>query len=270
MHVRQPPGSLENNTNKSKRLLFGTTPSDLKITPTQIILRGEHFLWYDLDDEDDKAKEWFIDGAVEYRDTVPGATSITKKISRDSVQVVGRALKTYGGHKHIAVEIDDEIGSLLAKESGTIVFKIDVHIVGGFSGGFFWDSGDMPFITCSTRSWWEDNSLANSDVIWNHEMGHRIGMVAYGDKDHPLNQEFYKQPHLPDAPSTLYGENPGVNDKGHQGPHCGKGVTYDAARNVWSGIPGCVMFGATGTMTALSPPDYCEECSVVVQKIDLS
>ena len=98
-----------------------------------------------------------------------------------------------------------------------------------------------------------------------------MGMVAYGDKDHSAtNKSFHKNPKLPNAPSTLYGENRGVNDKGHQGPHCEKGVTYTAATNNWSGAPGCVMFGATGTSSASSPKEYCSECTDIVKKLDLS
>jgi hypothetical protein len=94
-----------------------------------------------------------------------------------------------------------------------------------------------------------------------------MGMVAYGNKQHAT----YPRPHLPDAPPTLYGEQWGVNHKGHQGSHCEAGaLTYSAATNQWSGTPVCVLFGATATATAASPLDYCSDCSRIVRKLDLS
>ena len=103
------------------------------------------------------------------------------------------------------------------------------------------------------------------EYTWNHEVGHRFGMVAFG---HRKGIQGYKK--LPNGPSTLYGENSGVNDKRHQGPHCEKGANYNNATKVWSGIPGCVMFGANGIGNSHAPKEYCSECEPIVRKLDLS
>jgi hypothetical protein len=250
---------------------FGAPTGNIKITPSLVLIRGDHYLWHGLDEEDDKSKNWFVDGTIEYQDTTKdGQKTHTFAIDRDKIDIAGTPRSAYGGYKHLSLSVDQNLKSLLASNKGTIVFKINLNIAAGFSGGFSWDPGGAAFITCSTKSWWQDNPPSNSHVIWNHEIGHRMGMVAYGNKNHPANPYFIRKSYLPDAPSTLYGENPKINDKGHQGPHCESGVTYDAAKDEWSGTPGCVLFGATGTATARSPLDYCSECSDIIRKIDLS
>ena len=135
-----------------------------------------------------------------------------------------------------------------------------------------WGGAGFALTTCCTKAWFEDKRPQDSNVIWNHELGHRIGMTAHGDKDHSsTNSEFFVKAHLPDSPPKLYGENRGVNDKGHAGPHCENGsLTYDESKNEWSGTPGCVLFGATGTSSASSPLDYCADCTDIVKKLDLS
>ena len=149
--------------------------------------------------------------------------------------------------------------------AGKIDIVFEVNKVAGFSGGFSWGGGGFALTTCCTKAWFEDKPQSKSDVIWNHELGHRMGMVAYGNKTSIRGAN-----KLPDGPPTLYGENRGVNDKGHQGPHCEKNVTYNATTNVWAGIPGCVLFGATGIGAVDSPLDYCSECTKIVRKLDLS
>ena len=106
------------------------------------------------------------------------------------------------------------------------------------------------------------------------------GMVAHGEKDHRKTNAKFTAWHynraqrLPDsAPGKLlYGDNPGVNNKGHQGPHClnGKKLEYSATDNTWSGEPLCVMFGSTGTETHRTPKEYCSECTKLVKKLDLA
>ncbi len=112
-----------------------------------------------------------------------------------------------------------------------------------------------------------------------------MGMVAHGNKSltqgkQESNEFFQKRTinknMLPDAPPNVYGEDRGVNDKGHLGPHCSSGsVTYDASKRAWTGVPGCVLFGATGARDSAgtyhsSPLDYCDKCAPVVRKLDLS
>src|SRR5690606_21362815 len=120
-------------------------------------------------------------------------------------------------------------------------------------------------ITCSRRPLWEDMPVNTREYTWNHEVGHRFGMVAYGD-----NQSIPGYKNLPNAPPHLYSDATGPNYGGHRGPHCGKGATYNAATDSWSGTPECVMFGANGIAGRHAPKEYCEDCAKVVRKLDLS
>lgn len=130
------------------------------------------------------------------------------------------------------------------------------------TGGFSYPSG-FALTTCCTKSWFEAKTPSGSDVIWNHEVGHRMNMVAYGDKTTEARRR-----KTPDAPPTIYGETP-TNQRGHQGPHCSKGATYSATAG-WSGTAGCVLFGATSLGGISSPLTYCDKCTDIVRKLDLS
>lgn len=249
-----------------------TTGIPGKITLT--VLTGYEFLWYGLDDDDDLANVWFIDGAVSFTPNTSSSSPSAMagqsiQISRSDVSIGGTDVRTHGGRQVIEVTVNSgsTLDNMLSQASGTLDFAFELNRVKGFSGGFSWGGAGFALTTCCTKAWFEDKQPSNSDVIWNHEIGHRMGMVAFGDKTNAT----YPNPKLPDAPPNLYGEVRGVNDKGHQGPHCEKGaVTYNATTNSWSGTPGCVLFGATGTSAASSPLDYCGDCEPVVRKLDLS
>lgn len=238
-------------------------------------LTDKELLWHGLDDTDDADKSWFIKGAVNYQPT-PSSIRAAQTIEffKDDVEIAGTNIKSYGGRREIFLKIKpgSDLASFTAQTDGTISFYIKFNVIKGFSAGFSWGGAGFALTTCCTKAWFEDKKPEDSDVIWNHELGHRIGMTAYGDKDHSsTNAKFFVKGHLPNSPPKLYGENRGVNDKGHQGPHCESGsLTYDASKNKWSGTPGCVLFGATGTSSASSPLDYCADCTDIVKKLDLS
>jgi len=241
---------------------------------TLSILTGHEFLWYGLDDDDDLAKVWFIDGAASFTPNTSSASPSAMagqsiQISRTDVSIGGTKMRTHGGHQVIEVTVNpgSTLDNMISQASGTLDFAFELNRVKGFSGGFSWGGAGFALTTCCTKAWFEDKQPSKSDVIWNHEIGHRMGMVAFGDKPNAT----YPNPKLPDAPPHLYGEKRGVNDKGHQGPHCEEGaVTYNATTKRWSGTPGCVLFGATGTSAASSPLTYCSDCEPVVRKLDLS
>lgn len=259
-------------------------PAILPIGKVSItVLTGTAFLWYGLDDDDDLAKKWFIDGAVSF---TPNSSSTSPSamlgqsipINRADVSIGGTKARAHGGYQVIDIAINQgsALDKMLSQTSGTVKFAFELNRVKGFSGGFSWGGGGFALTTCCTKAWFENKLSTNSDVIWNHEIGHRMGMVAHGDKDHTAtNNKFRKKPKLPDSPPNLYGENIGINDKGHKGPHCEKGAvryTLNATTRKWSwsGLPGCVLFGATGTAAGSSPLDYCSDCEPVVRKLDLS
>lgn len=252
---------------------IGTTNPEFTITNASISVSvdSDHLLWHGFDDLQDATKYWFVCGEIYYDDLNDPSAFLSATISRSDIDITGSKQGTYGGYNQLEIAITPDIQAIISKTRGLITVSLDLNLTKGFSGGFSWNPGGMPFITCATKSLWKDIPQSRSTYIWNHEIGHRFGMVAHGDKDHSAtNSKFRKKPKLPDAPPTLYGENRGVNDKSHSGPHCEEGVTYTQATKRWSGTPGCVMFGATGTSSARSPEDYCSNCEVIVKKLDLS
>lgn len=256
----------------------GIPLAGLSVVPSVVsltVLSGTSFLWCDLNDDDDNSKVWFIDGAISF---TPNASSTSPSalaahsipIERGSVSIGDTKIRPHGGRQVIDISAGPGLEAMLAETSGTIEFALEINKLSGFSGGF--SIPGTGITTCCTQSWFKDKKATDSDVIWNHELGHRMGMVAYGDK--PLAT--YPRPKLPDAPPNLYGEisdknAPGYNSKGHQGPHCEKGsLSYDSAKKKWTGTPGCVLFGATSASGNSSPLDYCSDCTPIVRKLDLS
>lgn len=249
---------------------IGTTNPRITLTPTHIILSNDNFLWFGLDDIDDALKTWFTKGKVTYEFVDPVTSAVTSEsytIQSTNVDVTGTNYFTYGGHYQIKILRDSALDNLLNKTAGTIKYDLDLHIVGGWTNGYSWRPWNdrLRLITCSRRPVWKDMPTNTQEYTWNHEVGHRFGMVAFGDKS-----SIHGHNRLPDGPSTLYGENSGVNDKEHQGPHCEKGATFNASTKIWSGTPGCVMFGANGTGSSHAPKEYCSECIPIIRKLDLS
>lgn len=134
-------------------------------------------------------------------------------------------------------------------------------MVRGFQNGISCGNG----ITASaTKVRWEDRPEDGALDTWQHEFGHRVGMVACGNRanDPAVKDVFHPNPVgiLPDAPSKLYGHIYKKNSYGgHQGPHCGSGaLTINTTTNVWSGKPDCIMFGSNGTSSRdVRHSDYC-------------
>ncbi len=244
-------------------MTIGTAIPQLAISPSDVVVMGTQFLWYGLDDADDLAKVWFRGGQVKHTDPKTGAT-LSHSITKANVEITGTKYFTYGGHHQIKIKRDSGLNALLSKTSGTLEFVILVNIASGWTNGFSWNPGGVDLITTAKRVAWADMPANTTEYTWNHEVGHRFGMVAYGNKKGIAGYQ-----KLPDGPSTLYGENRGVNDKTHAGPHCEKGATYSAVSG-WSGTPACVMFGANGIGSNHAPKEYCSECEPIVRKLDLS
>jgi len=238
------------------------TPSP-QVTATDVTVVGNSFLWHGMDDAEDLAKKWLVNAAAEYIDPTTSAVQ-TYFIPRANIDITGTKYFTYGGYHQIKITRDAGLDALLNKSAGAVTISVEVNIVSGWTNGFSWSPGGSPLITCARRTVWKDMPVNTREYTWNHEVGHRFGMVAYGNK-----KSIAGYAKLPDGPATLYGENRGVNDKGHQGPHCETGATYSPTAG-WSGAPGCVMFGANGIGTAHAPNDYCGACKPIVRKLDLS
>lgn len=236
------------------------------------------YLWEGLDDDHDKAKFWLISA------TFVGVDGRSSKIPKEDVTIVpGTNDFSLGGYKQVKIGLRS-VRKLITSVEGTIELKLNV-LDGGFTGGFSYTN--LNLITVGTRAWWESTPSTKSEMLQtiNHEMGHKVGMVGYGNKDHRKKNEelkkkgkdvsFTYRPELPDAPRTLYGEHRGVNNQGHLGPHCGKGVKYSNSIGDWTGKPGCVMFGANAAQDAtgswqFTPATFCDQCEPVMRKLDLN
>lgn len=266
--------SMQESNEIKRSLSIGSAPNpNCIITGDSVTLKIDQFLWHGLDSIDDRRSRWFVSCKVEYMPAGgkdPGDIA-TLWIDRSKVSVAGKKHFAYGGYRSIEIDMDANLKAILAKGSGRLAFTLKVNTA-GFLGGFSYDGGGFSLTTCRTKSWWGDVEPSDSDQTWNHEVGHRMGMTAYGDKDHrATNPRYFEyKPKLPDSPKTLYGENRKINDKDHQGPHCENGATYNSATRKWSGKPLCVMFGANRTEQGDAHLDYCNECKPIVRKLDLS
>lgn len=220
------------------------------------------YLWHGLIKEHDKTKKWLISANFETKD---------KKlltISPDDITYTSKMDFGVGGRFQLKVSLKSIRRKYFSKIEGKIL--IDLYIVDGFSGGFSYTN--LNLITVATRAWWDTSPATDDEMlqILNHEMGHKVGMVGYGDKNYPKNPDFTYKPMLPDSPKYLYGENRNVNNKTHLGPHCENGVNFNNRLQEWAGTPVCVMFGSNGTTTALTPTEFCSECAPVVRKLDIN
>jgi len=257
-------GSLE----LRKTFAIGSSDPKVVVTATDVTLIFDQFLWYGLDDADDAAKKWFISAMIGLEEPAAGSGPPAKSsytVPSADVSITGTKLRTYGGYHQIKIARNATLDKLLNAKKGKLSFYAKVNVTQGWTNGFSWNPSGVSLITTARRVAWQDMPANTTEYTWNHEVGHRFGMVAYGNKKGIRGAN-----KLPDGPSTLYGENRGVNDKSHAGPHCEKGATYNATSKQWSGTPGCVMFGANGIGAAHAPNDYCSECQPIVKKLDLS
>lgn len=253
------------------------------ITVNVIDIYGDnHYLWHNLSSDDDvnDPKHWIEKGTAKFIDDNTGRQL---NISDNDIAITGAAIGAEGGYSQLKIRLSESMSLYLNKNSVTLMLTL--RVARGFSGGFSYNG--LNLITVATKAWWRPSSEEGMMQILNHEMGHKIGMVAYGDKkkidsSYKNNNEFYENKLLPNSPPNLYGENRGINDQGHLGPHCGVGATYHSPgtptggnAGQWTGKPLCVMYGATGlddplTGTYISTPKtFCPDCSKVVRKLDL-
>jgi hypothetical protein len=264
----------------SETAISSTANPNCVVSATEISIKFPgKLLWHALDDQDDAAKRWFVSCEIIHTPNPPAVdpskvnppqlvapvlpTTIT--LTKDNIDIAGNKQYTYGGYSAVKITPPTALADLLKTFNGTIKVTLEVLIIRGFTGGFSYPSG-YALTTCCTKSWWNDISSSNADVIWNHELGHRIGMVAYGNTATDAKKKLG-----PDAPPNIYGESAAnKKDPGHSGSHCAKGVTYTPATNSWSGTPGCIMFGATSNGGVPSPLNYCDDCAKIVRKLDLS
>ena len=135
----------------------------------EVLLIGNAYLWYGLNDAEDKAKKWLINAGVEYTDPAKGEKK-TYKIPRANIDIAGTKLKTYGGYHKLKIKIDPPLQKLLSKTKGKLNFVANVHVASGWINGFSWNPGGGDLITCARRIVWEDMPSNTQEYTWNHEV----------------------------------------------------------------------------------------------------
>lgn len=217
-------------------------------------------LWIDLDPDDDARQRWFVSCSLWFEPADAPGTQETIGVTAGDITPAGPPIGAYGGRRQLSVRIavDQIKRNLLTSRKGKWKVKLRLVCVAGFSAGFAYNVINL--IAIATKAAWKD-ATGDAEYVLNHEVGHKVGMVADG------------KGRSPDSHGHLYGDQRGVNDQDHEGAHCSKGATWDASKpkgQRWSGTPGCVMFGATGTGDGKSPPEFCDACAPIVRKLDLS
>ena len=210
------------------------------------------YLWFGVDDIDDKkngGKGTWLNGHVRFDYGQVAAVWI------DQAEVTLGA-KTGDWYTKVKIKVKKDLRHIVKTRKGKLI--LSVKVVAGFSGGY---SDPMANFICIGSSGWDTAySAKKKEQILIHEVGHKVGMVAAGTGRGP------------DAPPNLYGHirsGANANNKGHAGPHCEKGVNYNATQKKWSGRPGCVMFGATSCDNHSAPKAFCSDCQKAVRKLDV-
>lgn len=232
---------------------------------TELKIKLNQFLWCGLVDDDDNNKRWLIGGTLSF---VPDGSKPGEEeaimFDRGDVTVAGPDYRTYGGKAEIKIRLKEGAISrkVFRERKGKWHIELKIKTVDGWINGFAYNGINL--LAIANKAVWEDQGESCKAYTINHEVGHKVGMVATGVG------------RLPEKPPNLYGEKRGVNDQDHMGPHCQKGANWDATKprgKRWSGSPQCVMFGADGIMDGgtykPAPAEFCSDCEKAVRKLDL-
>ncbi len=239
---------------------------------------GRH-LWFELDPKNDKNKRWFRQIILWFEpDDNPAAKDFVI-IKKSMVKPSGSKHGTFGGRKKLTIDFPQ--GSVnrnfFTKKKGKWKVQMKLVCVRGFSAGFAYTQINL--LAICTKAWWKTTDLSGAAQTVVHEVGHKVGMVAHGDKPATGNTPALvtasgaRKAVLPNSHANLYGDIRGTNDQDHLGPHCSKGAAWDSSKprgQRWSGNPACTMFGSTGIGGNSSPVGFCSDCSKIVRKLDLS
>lgn len=213
------------------------------------------YVWWGLNAVDDAKNggrgSWLKPGTAHY----VGDDGVQHPIPDTDITVdTSKRVSGLGGYDHLKIHLP--WGAKELWSSNTVRFGMTLRVVDGFSGGY--SEPNVNLITVATSGWWTPFTETKRLQILNHEMGHKIGMVADG-----TGKKL-------DQPAHFY------TAQAHQGPHCQNNANYNAARSSeWEGTPLCVMFGATtcydpatGTHKP-APSTFCPVCEKLVKKLDL-
>ncbi|MBT8073254.1 MAG: hypothetical protein HKP21_06065 [Xanthomonadales bacterium] len=237
------------------------------------------YLWFELDPKDDKNKRWWRQIDLWFEpDDKPG-TKENVTIKKSMVVPTGSKGGSFGGRQKLKITFPQKhmTRNLITSRKGKWKVRMKVVCVRGFSGGFAYTGINL--LAIATKSWWKTKNLGGASKTVIHEVGHKVGMVAHGDKaaygstPAAIATSLARKNTLPNSHGNLYGDVRGTNDQDHRGPHCSKGAAWDATKargQRWSGNPGCVMFGSNAIGANKAPKEFCSDCSKIVRKLDLS
>ncbi len=280
-YIAEPKDHIINRDVTSLVSALSTTNQSMRVPLTDE-------LWFELDDDDDASKHWYKILRLEF---TPSDRSISPNeitVAKNNVRPSGSKLYSYGGRKQLKITLASSvISSSILNKQGTWKLKGEVRTVKSFKNGRSLGGINLLFIATKVR--WRDRDLSEVPATIIHEVGHKVGMVAHGDV--VVGDKIYEKVLSPDAKESakgwkewfsekarkmklpnshdkIYGENRGVNNRGHLGPHCAEGgVTWSEVKEEWSGTPGCVMFGES---MRGRPATFCGKCAKLVRKLDLS
>lgn len=219
--------------------------------PTKVRMELPRYAWWEMDPAHDAARFWLLRNRTKF----VAADGAIIPIADSDLSIVGPPDYSKGGYHWLEVSLSPVLRNRLTERKGKLKVDIEYRYVAGWSLGFSYR--DVNLVTAAKYAEWEPVPAEQLEQTLTHEVGHKIGMVATG-------QRF-----LPSAPSTYYQDSFACNYGGHRGPHCRKGATYLPRADEWTGAPGCVMFGDDKTPQGSSPKTFCDECAKIVRKLDL-
>jgi len=236
-------------------------------------------LWYELDPKDDKKKRFFRQIRLWFEPDDTAAATQVLTIKKAWVEPSGPKTGAFGGRTKLkfTVKLYGSRRRFFSQTNGKWKIQMELVCVRGFQAGFAYN--DINLIAICTKTWWDAKDLGSAVQVVVHEVGHKVGMVAHGDKpaygSTPalISASAARKSTLPNSHPNLYGDVRGTNDQDHMGPHCTKGAAWDRSKprgQRWSGSPGCTMFGATAIAGNAAPVGFCSDCSKLVRKLDLT
>jgi len=237
------------------------------------------YLWYELNPQNDADVRWYRKIRLWWIPDDNPANKQVITIEKSMVEPTGDKKGAFGGRRKLKITFPQNFvrRSFFTQTQGKWKVQMKLVCVRGFSGGFAYTGINL--LAICTKSWWETKDLSSAVQTVIHEVGHKVGMVAHGDKpaygSTPalINASAARKATLPNSHPNLYGDVRGTNDQDHQGPHCSNGASWDATKprgQRWSGSPGCTMFGANRIGSAIAPEGFCSDCSKVIRKLDLT
>lgn len=178
------------------------------------------------------ARDWFVSAQF-----IPADGGAAVNIPKARCTPIGASANA-ARHNWVEVDVD-----ALPDTRGRI--RLTVNWLGGSYNGVSLGAGNV--ICIATVARWDNRNLAEMVQTLIHEFGHQFNMVADGTGTQP------------DKVSTHY------VDRDHMGPHCHHNLPL---MDHFGGQPGdCVLFGES---SAGRLPNYCENCTPAIRKMDLS